>query len=160
MLCAIAFLAASFKEGAFVVLKVDEPNQFPVIVDFFKVWCKSKIVWRFFCDRCAQGRRQAFPPKFPSNLWNQHEPVISAEATTTNSEDGWQNYDCEEASSTRKRMHQKHFDWFFNFTAIESKFFVERKKNFILRLISLIRKSMQKVENYCINMWQNCLNFS
>lgn len=37
----------------------------------------------------AVGRRRAVAPKYPPKVWNHYEAMISGDATTTNSQEGW-----------------------------------------------------------------------
>ena len=83
MMLAMAYIPLTDVQRVFTDLYDDAPAEVLPVYDYFKT--------NYIAGTPRRGRRAAVPPRFPPELWNQHDTVLANSHKTNNVSEGWHN---------------------------------------------------------------------
>lgn len=83
MLLALAYVPEEDVKAAFNIVKAQAPAALVEVLTYFSE--------NYVHGRPARGRRAAVRPRYPPQLWNQHEAARLGEHKTNNVSEGWHN---------------------------------------------------------------------
>lgn len=89
-LCALAFVPADKVLEHFRTIRDELPDELDGVVDYFELNYIRRL--KIKRRRGTAGIRMVYyPPRFPPELWNQYDAVLSGSARTNNISEGWHN---------------------------------------------------------------------
>ncbi|KAE9523275.1 hypothetical protein AGLY_016223 [Aphis glycines] len=83
MMLALAFVPLAEVPRIFSLLKNDAPEDLLPILEYFE---KNYVV-----GVIARGRRRGILPRYPPEIWNQHQAALTGSHKTNNVSEGWHN---------------------------------------------------------------------